>query len=70
MKKLLYLIAFLFLWASGGNCLPHHSALDPKTFLNKQYSASFCLYVGNPARPGNRLARDMGYFKTQVGVVE
>jgi acetyltransferase-like isoleucine patch superfamily enzyme len=53
----------------GGSTLPDHSVLGAKSLLNKQYSESFWLYAGNPARPVKRLAENMGYFNRQTGFV-
>ena len=54
----------------GGSSLPSQCVLGAKSLLNKQYSESFWIYAGTPARPIKRLSPDAAYFKRQTGVVD
>lgn len=53
----------------GGCVLPHHSVLGANSLLNKEYTKSYCLYAGSPARAIKHLDEDMGYFTREFGCV-
>jgi acetyltransferase-like isoleucine patch superfamily enzyme len=54
----------------GGSVLPSYSVLGAKSLLNKQFSDTYWLYAGVPARPVTQLDSEMKYFKRKVGVVD
>ncbi|WP_204101469.1 acyltransferase [Occallatibacter savannae] len=53
----------------GGCALPDYSVLGACSLLNKQYSESYVLYAGNPAKPVKPLSTKMGYFTRSTGFV-
>jgi acetyltransferase-like isoleucine patch superfamily enzyme len=54
----------------GGSTLPENSVLGAKSLLNKQYSDTFWLYAGTPAKPVKPLGADLAYFSRTDGFVE
>jgi acetyltransferase-like isoleucine patch superfamily enzyme len=54
----------------GGSSLPDYSILGAKSLLNKQYSDTFWLFAGVPAKPIKQLASDQAYFTRKVGATE
>ena len=53
----------------AGAVLPNHSVLGAGSVLNKQYTESYQLYAGNPARPVKPLREGMSYFNRSEGFV-
>jgi len=53
----------------GGASLPHHSVLGANSLLDEDYSESYRLYCGVPAKPVAELDRDLAYFKRLQGLV-
>jgi hypothetical protein len=53
----------------GGSVLPDYSVLGAKSLLNKDFTESYQLYGGVPARPIKSLSRDNKYFQRTEGFV-
>ncbi|MGA9673640.1 MAG: hypothetical protein WBQ94_30895 [Terracidiphilus sp.] len=53
----------------SGSGLPDYSVLGAGSLLNKEYSETYFLYAGSPARPIKPLPRDTGYFQRKTGAV-
>ena len=52
-----------------GSVLPDYSVLGAGSLLNKEYSQTYFLYAGSPAKPVKPLPRDTGYFRRETGAV-
>lgn len=53
----------------GGSKLPNHSTLAAGAVLNKNYSESWTLYAGVPAKPIKAIEKTEKYFTRQSGFV-
>jgi acetyltransferase-like isoleucine patch superfamily enzyme len=53
----------------GGGALPDFCVLGAKSLLNKNFSDTYQLYGGVPARPIKSLSRDCKYFQRTEGFV-
>jgi len=53
----------------AGSALPSYSVLGAGSLLNKEYSETYFLYAGNPARAVKPLPPDTGYFQRETGAV-
>jgi acetyltransferase-like isoleucine patch superfamily enzyme len=53
----------------GGSVLPDFSVLGAKSLLNKDFTETYYLYGGVPARPIEKLSPDCGYFRRTEGFV-
>lgn len=53
----------------SGSALPDYSVLGAGSLLNKEYSETYFLYAGNPARAVKPLSHDTGYFGRETGGV-
>ncbi|MGO9336306.1 MAG: acyltransferase [Terracidiphilus sp.] len=53
----------------SGCSLPDYSVLGAGSLLNKEYSETYFLYAGSPARPVKPLPHDTGYFQRKTGAV-
>lgn len=52
-----------------GSILPDYSVLGAGSLLNKEFSDTYFLYAGSPAKPVKPLPRDTGYFQRTTGAV-
>jgi acetyltransferase-like isoleucine patch superfamily enzyme len=52
-----------------GSVLPDYSVLGAGSLLNKEYSETYFLYAGSPAKPVKPLPQDTGYFCRKTGAV-
>jgi acetyltransferase-like isoleucine patch superfamily enzyme len=53
----------------GGSALPDFCVLGAKSLLNKNFTESYQLYAGVPARPIEKLSPDCKYFQRTEGFV-
>jgi len=53
----------------GGSALPDFCILGAKSLLNKNFTDTYQLYGGVPARPIKPLSRDCKYFQRTEGLV-
>jgi len=53
----------------GGSALPDFCVLGAKSLLNKNFTDSYQLYAGVPARPVKALSRESKYFQRTEGFV-
>ncbi len=53
----------------GGSALPDFCILGAKSLLNKDFTETYQLYGGVPARPIKSLSRDCKYFQRTEGLV-
>ena len=53
----------------GGSALPDFCVLGAKSLLNKNFTESYQLYGGVPARPIEKLSPECGYFRRTEGFV-
>jgi len=53
----------------GGSALPDFCVLGAKSLLNKNFTDTYQLYGGVPARPIKSLSHDCKYFRRTEGFV-
>jgi len=52
-----------------GSVLPDYSVLGAGSVLNNEYSETYFLYAGTPAKPVKPLPHETGYFQRKTGAV-